>query len=65
MKTTETVQKTVFYCDVCGAQCGNAMSTLTMKGQEFHACSGWNEFEVMCRDQLHDVATEKTKDTAP
>jgi hypothetical protein len=65
MKKIETIQVAVFYCDVCGTKCGSSMTTLTLKGQDFHACGGWNEFEVMCRDQLHDVATEKAKDIAP
>lgn len=65
MKTTETIQVTVFYCDVCGRQCESSMTTLTMKGKEFHACAGWNEQDVMCRDRLHDVAAADTKDTAP
>ena len=65
MKKTKTVQVTVFYCDVCGSECGSSMTTLTMKGQEFHACSAWDEQKGTCRERLDEVADAATKDIAP
>jgi hypothetical protein len=53
MKTKETIVVTVFYCDVCGAKCGNGMSTYEQDGKEDqHACAGADESLVRCKDAL-------------
>ncbi|WP_274644297.1 hypothetical protein [Pseudomonas serbica] len=67
---SQQMRKAVFYCDVCGEQCGTGMTTFERPDKDYHACRGYHG-SVPCRaflllklEEKHGQQSKLTKSRA-